>query len=287
MTINTINNAQAAQVVANEATQVQATQTVDIAVAATEAEGLNLQAVRSTAAYDRINKLSASRQHWQDTVYKTSNDMLYKILQDCYRLYDDMVGAGLTAAALREALARMLSERGIKFDKSTHTMTKIVRCVFDGDRRRISAYGLALRAALEQKVPVETLADFICEQGGVEEIRLAKSTAAVPTQDKVAAATDMLRDKQLAVLTTPALTQALDAAKVGEQHVLIVTQLADGSLAVNCIVSTQSAVNAALTAYYSANKDVIQSHAEKNEQVNTEAIKQQTMRELVDEAAAA
>ena len=38
---------------------------------------------------------------------------------------------------------------------------------------------------------------------------------------------------------------------------LIVTQLADGSLAVNGMVSTTAAVNAALTAYYMANKTPI------------------------------
>ena len=243
---------------ADEAERAKVPQTVNETVAVTEAEGIKLQDVRIVAAYDRITKLFDKRQVWQDTVYKTSNEMLYAILQECYRLYNDMLGAGVVASALRDALTRKLSERSIKFDKNTHTMTKIVRCVFDGDRKRISAYSLALRAALEKKVPVDNLVGFISDQGGVEEIRLAKSTTTASTQHKVASATDMLRNRQLAVLTTPELTEALDAAKVGEHHVLIVTQLADGSLAVNCIVSAQSAVNAALAAYYGANKDAIE-----------------------------
>ena len=233
---------------------------VQISVLAAQAAGIKAQQERTAAACQRIAKLSAARQSWQDTVYKTSNEMLYAILQDCYRLYDDMLGASVVAGALRTALDLTLTERKIPFEKTTHTMTKIVRCVFDGDRRRINAYSLALRAAFNNKpvkVPVDELASFIAANGGVEELRMPKSTTAVTLETKLDMAKSMLGKKELAVVASAKLSEDLDGTKVGEQHVLIVTQLADGSLAVNGMVSTTAAVNAALTAYYMANKTPI------------------------------
>ena len=54
------------------------------------------------------------------------------------------------------------------------------------------------------------------------------------------------------MLALPADT--FDAAKVGTQHVLIVTQRADGTYDANALLSAPSAVNAALAAFYSQNK---------------------------------
>lgn len=262
---------------------------VQISVSADEAASIKATQEKVAAAKDRIAKLSAQRQTWQDTVYKTSNDMLYAILQDCYRLYDDMLGTSLTASALRTALDRTLTERKISFESSTHTMTKIVRCVFDGDRRRINAYSLALRAAINnkpKKVPVDELAKFIAENGGVEELRIQKSPTSMSTVAKVDLAKTDLAQRNYAVVSSIQLVEGLDAAKVGQQHVLIVTQQADGTLVVNGIASTDSAVNAALSAYYSANKTHISAAASGETEAKKQSGEANLINALVEKAVA-
>jgi hypothetical protein len=259
LTTTTNNNVAATVVAANDATQQPANVTpiAEIKANATEAEAMELQKQRHAAAYERIAKLRDERQTWNDTVYKTSNDMLYGVLQQCYAMYFEMCGKSTTAAALREALAKHLEERKIVVLKSTHTMTKIVRCVFDGDRKRFNTYSRVLQAALAQNKAVNELAQFIVDNGGVDEIYRAKSATALSTADKAAYAATALRDSSLATVDEAAIKQQLDAAKDGEMHVAIVTQRAGGAIEVNAIVFSEGVLKAALAAYYNAHKDAV------------------------------
>lgn len=247
--------------------------------AATEAEGLAAQAKRAADAAARIDALSKRRVHWQDMVFKTSNDMLYAILADCYRLYHEMLGRSAEAVALRTALAAKLVARGIDCENSTHTMTKIVRCVFDGDRRRISAYSRALRAALTATVPAEKLAEFIYESGGVEELRLSKpskSRKSVSPAEKAQQVKEAIKMNNIGLFDATAVSNQLDQAAVGAMRVLIATQDASAIFTVNAIISSDDALNAALVAYYSTHKDTIKSDgaakAESTKAVDEEAL---------------
>ena len=228
-------------------------------VAATEAGGIEAQRQREAGAYERIVALSDRRATWQSTVLKDSNDMLYGVLQDCYQLYADMASKSPEASALRGALALLLKERNIEVRESTHTMTKIVRCVFDGDRRRISAYSRALRAALDKKVPAAKLAVFIYEAGGVEELRLGKPANAMSPADKAKQVKEAIKAKNIGMFDAAAVSDQLDHAAVGTMRILIATQDASAKFTVNAVISSASALNAALVAYYSANKDSLKS----------------------------
>jgi len=204
--------------------------------------------------YGAIEQLATERKAWQEGALRTSNDQLYGILKNCLKLYNDMCGDKDAAKLLRETLAKYISENKIAVKDSAHTMTKIVRCVFGNDRRRVSAYSIVLRAALIAKVQIDALPDYIRQNGGVEELRLAKSPSYVSPKAKAEVATNWLTDINLAVVKSEKLTGMLDAARVGSQHVLIVTQQADGSLIANAFVSSQSAVTTALGSFYSAHK---------------------------------
>ena len=87
--------------------------------------------------------------------------------------------------AAREALIEYVAKKNFQFKKSTHNITKIVKCVFGADRRRVSAYSIALRTAHTQKVSPLDVVQFIIENGGVEEIRLAKSPTALTQKEKI------------------------------------------------------------------------------------------------------
>ena len=259
----------------------------DLQKVATEADGIEAQKDRENSAYARIVGLSERRARWQNTVFKDSNDMLYGVLQGCYNLYADLSGKSVEASALRGALALLLKQRNIEVRESTHTMTKIVRCVFDGDRRRISAYSRALRAALDKKVHAAKLAVFIYEAGGVEELRLGKPGNAMSPADKAEQVKEAIKAKNIGVFDAAAVSDQLDHAAVGNMRILIATQDASAKFTVNAVISSASAMNAALVAYYSANKDSLKSDGSAKAQ-SAKAVDEEALLEaLAAEAASA
>ena len=215
-------------------------------------------AVTKESAVRLIENLVNERQQWQEAVYKTSNDMLYGLLQRCYGLYwtmcDNTADGKADGKAAREGFALYLERNKLAFKKGTHTLTMIVRCVFGTDRRRVSAYSIVLRRALADGTLPLDLPAFIRNAGGVEEVRLAKSpTVLTPKQRSHIAATHV--DKGvLATVKAEALSKCLDLASTGERLVLIATQQADGEVIINAVIKSDSVLTAALSSYYSDNK---------------------------------
>jgi len=209
----------------------------------------------SFSAYKELEALANAKNDWENNAYRTSNDQLYGLLQKCYGLYKLICADAANAKdRIEEIDAYLLREHNTKLSASAHTITKIVKAVFGADRRRVSAYSIALRAALDAKITVDKIPQYIRDSGGVEELRLAKSPNAKTAKQKAEDAKSTVDKSILAKLNLGALSEKLDPAKVGTQHVLIVTQAADGTLSINALVSATSAVNAALAAYYTQNK---------------------------------
>lgn len=236
------------------------------------------------AAFASIEQLVIEREVWESTVYRTSNDMLYGLLQKCYALYKRMEGMSAEAVTLRENLTSYINIKGIKCVKSSHTIVKIVKCVFGDDRRRASAYGIVLRAALSKQIAVEAVPDFIRSQGGVEEIRLAKSPNAMSPKQKAAVAADAVKADNMGVFASKGLGEVFDAGKTDSAVVLIGTWQADGSVIVRSVVQSDTAVNAALASYYSSNKDAVQKQAQQQEAANDALIKQEAVAAAVQAA---
>ena len=221
------------------------------------------------SAYAELVSIVADRSNWEANAYRTSNDQLYALLQRCYALYMNMCADRATSKQLVADVDRYLKEElGVKLSDSTHTMSKVVKCVFGADRRRVSAYSIALRSALAAKVPVVDIPSYIRANGGVEELRLAKSPNAKSPKQKAEAAAATIEAHVLARFKLDTLVETLDAAKVGRQHVLIVTQDADGAFTANALVSASTAVNAALAAFYSQNKAQEAAAATQNKQAD-------------------
>lgn len=221
-----------------------------------------------------IEQLVIEREVWETTVYRTSNDMLYGLLQKCYALYKRMEGMSIEAVTLRDNLTSFINLRGIHCNKSSHTIVKIVKCVFGDDRRRASAYGIVLRAALAKQIAVDAVPYFIRSQGGVEEIRLAKSPNAMSPKQKAAVAADAVKADSMGVFASKGLGEVFDAGKTDSAVVLIGTWQADGSVIVRSVVQSDTAINAALASYYSSNKDAVQKQAQQQEAANDQQIKQ-------------
>lgn len=201
-----------------------------------------------------LQQLIVQREQWQATVYRASNDQLYGILQACYGLYKSMEGTSSEAKELRKQLDAHIKANRYSFQPSTHTLTKIVKCVFGADRRRVSAYSIALRAALQASIGTVDIPSFIRDNGGVEEMRLAKAPNAMTSKQKAVAGADAVLGKNIGVFASAELNTMLDAGKIGTPVVLIGTWQADASIVVRTVVQNDTAINAALASYYSSNK---------------------------------
>ena len=235
-----------------------------------------------------IDTLVTERMYWQDNAYRTSNDQLYGLLQKCFALYKELSGSSAEAAAHRNALRDYINLQGYKFSSGTHTIVKIVKCVFGADRRRVSAYGIVLRAALTENVSELDIPQFIRNAGGVEELRLAKAPNAKTAAQKAAIAGQTVVVNNLGVVASPTLSGYFsDAAKAGANVVLVGTWQSDGSVIVRAVVEGETAINTALASHYSKIKDLAKSQAAEQKAQDTEEAKQQAIQAAVATAVAA
>lgn len=222
-----------------------------------------------TAGRNSIEQLVLEAEVWQNTAFKSSNDQLYGLLARCYSLYNSLSGDTKEAVALRDGLNSYINTKGYAFTKGTHTINKIVKCVFGFDRRRVSAYGIVLRTALSKNISTMDIPAFIRDNGGVEEIRLAKSPNAMTPKQKAGIAASTVVVNDLGVVSSTALSQRLDAGKIGTNTVLIGTWQADGSVVIRAVVESDTALNAALASHYAKNQTDI---AAENKRLKDEAI---------------
>lgn len=235
---------------------------------------------------NHFEQLTIEREAWENNVYRTSNEQLYVILQKCYQTYKAMSTDLPEAAALRTGLKDYTDTKGLKFKAGTHTLVKIVKCVFGDDRRRVSAYGIVLRTALAKNISMSDIPVFIRENGGIEEIRLQKAPNAMTAKKKAEVATNDLQHENMGVYTNPALAQKLDAGNIGKPVVLLGTWQADGSVVMRSIVQNDTAINAALAAHYSANKSAVKQRAAEQVAANDAQIKREAIEDASSNAVA-
>jgi hypothetical protein len=244
----------------------------------------SLAAQGTKVTFAAIEQLVVEREVWEDNAFRTSNEQLYALLQSCYGLYKAMDSGSAEAKALRDGLKDYINVKGYIFTKSSHTLTKIVKCVFGTDRRRVSTYSIVLRSALSKNIGILDVADFIRNGGGVEEIRLSKAPNAMTPKQKAAVAHSTVVVNDIGVVTSPTLSGMLgaDAGKIGTNTVLIGTWQADGSVVVRAVVESDTVLTAALASHYSAIKEAAKAQAAEQKAATATDTKQQA----IDAAAA-
>ena len=197
-----------------------------------------------------LASMEAKRISWEQGAYRTSNLELYKVLAECLLFAGELsVSESKQRSAALEAFFK---ERGYKYKKDSHIIARVVRAVFGNiDRRRISTYVLVLRQAQKSKIEATQLAQWIEDNHGIQEIKLARSATFIsPTAKASIAKADFENLPVLAIAKSEQLSQLADAGFVGEDCVLIAEQLADGGFAIRALVRKEGAVNAAFTALY-------------------------------------
>jgi hypothetical protein len=209
--------------------------------------------------------LETARISWETVELAQSNNRLYSILQQAYQFY--LVMKQDESKDVRKekqaALDAFIEERGYvnSFGATTHDMTRVVKCVFGVDRRRVSAYSIALREALRQEVGAKDLIVFMQENGGVEQIRMGgtKPLSATKRAELVKAE---VSEAVISTVKFDAETVKANADWVDKQVVFVATYLPTGEFEVNAVVRHDGAVNTALAAYYTL------AQAKKREELN-------------------
>ena len=210
-----------------------------------------------------IEQLVFEREIWEQDAYRTSNEQLYALLARCYGLYKLMEPSTDDAALLRQSVNDYINTKGLVFTKGTHTLAKIVKCVFGADRRRVSAYSIVLRHALAKGLSADQIPSFIRDNGGVEEIRLHKAANAMTPKQKAEQARAAVAANNFGLFESKKLQEMVqaDVGKRGKQVVLIGTFDDDGKVVVNAAIESDGVLNAALASYYGGNKDAVQEFA--------------------------
>lgn len=209
-------------------------------------------AVASVASIEVLKSLETARVSWETYELAASNKRLYSILQESYQYYLVMKRDSNESVRKEklEAMESFIAERGYTFTPSTHDMTRVIKCVFGVDRRRVSAYSIALREALRQDIAAEDLLEFLEQNGGVEQIRLGGTKPLSVTRraelGKVAVNSTSLGNIQFDSSVFKAEEDWTD-----KQVVLVATCLTNGKLEVKAVIRHDGAVNAALAAHYS------------------------------------
>jgi len=212
----------------------------------------NTTSAVQASSVDQLKSLETARISWENTELAASNNRLYSILQQAYQFYlvmkrDPGEGARKDKLAAMEAF---IAERGYTFTPSTHDMTRVIKCVFGVDRRRVSAYSIALREALRQDVAAEDLVEFLEQNGGVEQIRLG-GTKPLSVTKRAELGKAVVGDASLGTIEFDSAVFKAEEDWVDKQVVLVATCLSNGQLEVKSVIRHDGAVNMALAAHFS------------------------------------
>ena len=128
---------------------------------------------------DNVLKL---RERWEAGSYKSSNDELYAILGRCLDIFVQLKGRETHQIIQRRLLNERLTAAGITYKDSTTLATKVVRYVFNSDRKRAHTYARTVMSAHEHGIDSVRLASWIRAEGGIEQVK-RKSTSKVSPKD--------------------------------------------------------------------------------------------------------
>lgn len=215
----------------------------------------NTTPVSKTLPIEQLKSMEVARISWETTELAQSNNRLYGILKQAYNFYLVMKQDSRESVrkAQLNAMEKFIAERGYTFTPSTHDMTRVVKCVFGVDRRRVSAYSIALRRALSEDKTADELIDFLEDEGGVEQIRLGGKKA-LSVVERATLGKEVVADKVLGRIKLDKKAIKASVDWTDKQVVLVATYLPNGELDVNAVLRHDGAVNAVLAAVYSTEK---------------------------------
>jgi hypothetical protein len=190
----------------------------------------------ANSTVQQLDALYKTRENWEATDFKKSNDGLYGLMAKCQEVYvtNFIKATDDERRALRSELTAKLTAAGVRVLKNTSSLMMLVRFVFNSDRKRAHGYTTVLAAAIGDGVSPANLPAYILAAGGVEEIkrRRVKSVEAIAKQQKIEdAKADVKLEVELAAATSPLATVQIEGV-TGTFALLLVKPSLNGSAAV-------------------------------------------------------
>lgn len=242
---------------------------------------------QTTATFaEAIDDIVKKRIVWEQGTYAAANAELYRILGDCL----DLFTALKRRMDVNQDVNALLDFRGITYTTATSLELKLVRLVFASAEtaarieNRLYSYARVIRVAADAKQTGETLAKFITDNHGIDEIRRVNKDGVTAAQ-KQKAQVDLARTK----LITPSdgdLFANFDLPddlqpQTGEQFSLaLVRKNADGTGSIVFGTDNLTAVTTVLALAGKALQDKAVKTAEAETAKQVAAVKQQNMAEL-------
>jgi hypothetical protein len=222
-----------------------------------------------------LEQLETQREQWESTEMAAAHQRLYVLLTACYDYYLKMkVESGqMVREHYKKALDTFIDMRGYRTHSGvTHDMNKVVKAVFGCDRKRVSAYAKALRAALVagkkdaqgRGTPLTAgqVSAWIAEQGGIEEIRLGSKNSGLTAKQRAEVAATALKSSVLMTVKPNARVMPFSVDDNDKTVLLLAVYRPTGELEVSAVVKNDTAVRAALAAHFNADKGAVLEAAE-------------------------
>lgn len=223
---------------------------------------------------------------FEATELAAAHARLYLLLTRAYSYYMTMKTHSdeKVREEYKKALKDFIAERGYKFLQKSDDMHRVVKAVFGSDRRRVSAYSLALNVALVSGAVDSTgkatavapaeLAKWLAEQGGVEEVRFAKNKVAGAIADNEKAVA-WLADKVLMTIRPDVASMAFGVDDNDKHVVLLAVYKPTGELEIKALVKDDAAVRSAQVACYKENKAQVEAVIKATNETKVDAIGEQ------------
>ena len=229
--------------------------------------GLLDTVAKFAAPANELVQLEIDCKNWEATELAAAHARLYQLLTRAYSYYLIMKTDADKKKRddYKKALATFIELRNHKFLSTSDDMHRVVKAVFGSDRRRVSAYSIALKKALASGIPAADLASWFTAQGGVEEVRSAKSstnTDQAPDHEKAATS---LTDQVLMRIKPDAVTMPMGVEDNDKPIVLLAVYRPTGDLELKAIVNDAAVVKAAYASYYKTNKEKINAAPTENQ----------------------
>lgn len=184
------------------------------------------QVVQSVTA--QLDELCATRDEWQQGEYARSNETLYSLLAGCLNVYqtDYLCASADTKTKIRLDMTAKLEQDGAGVQSNSQMLTMLIRYVFRTDRKRAAKYAYVLNAALADQQTGETLAAWVKEQGGIEELnrRIPINEDRKAKREKLEAAVADVRLKMDAAKHAPLATIELQSGMTLQGRGLLVAE---------------------------------------------------------------
>lgn len=219
--------------------------------------------IDSFTAVNLLETLEDERKNWEGSELAASHSRLYSILSECYAYYLTMKAEDSPKqlrAQMAQGLDRFINMRNLRTLDKTHDMNRVVKAVFGEDRRRVSAYSMALRVALTAGVgakplPSSELAGWIEKNGGIEEIRQGSKGGGMTAKERAGVAATAVKDTPLMTFKPDTKVMAFGSDDADRMMVLVVTYRPTGDIEVNSVIKSGAVLRAALAAHYATHKE--------------------------------